>query len=79
MKDVIKPSGRIDAEGNFRAVDNAYEEGIYAAVIGLELTENPYQPNDQLNRKLWLKGFSGVKSGSIRAAGITVKGEGDGH
>lgn len=66
MSDIVKPASRIDAEGNARSVDNAYEEGIYSAVIGLEITDNPYLPNDALNRKLWLKGFSGVKNGTIR-------------
>lgn len=73
MSESIKPASRIDSDGNSRSVDNAYEEGIYAAVIGLEIGDNPFLPNDPLNRKLWLKGFTGVKSGAIRAAGLRIK------
>ena len=66
MSNQINPAIRIDADGNARGVDNAYEEGIYAAVIGLEVTDNPYSTDDPLNRKLWIKAFYGVKSGKIR-------------
>lgn len=68
MNNQINPAIRIDADGNARDVDNAYEEGIYAAVIGLEVTDNPYSTDDLLNRKLWLKAFTGVKNGTIRSA-----------
>ena len=68
MSNQIKPASRIDADGNARDVDNAYEDGIYAAVIGLEVTDNPYSTDDPLNRKLWLKAFTGVRSGTIKSA-----------
>ncbi|WP_406670498.1 hypothetical protein [Raoultella terrigena] len=68
MSNQINPASRIDENGNTRDVNNAYEEGIYAAVIGLEVTDNPYSVDDSLNRKLWLKAFTGVKSGAIRSA-----------
>lgn len=67
MSNQVNPASRIDAEGNARDVNNAYEDGIYAAVIGLEVTDNPYSMDDALNRKLWLKAFVGVKNGTIRS------------
>ena len=67
MSEAIQAASRIDSDGNARSVDNAYEEGIYAAVIGLEITDNPYRPENTLNRKLWIKGFVGVKNGTIRS------------
>lgn len=73
MSEAIQAASRIDSDGNARSVDNAYEEGIYAAVIGLEITDNPYWPENPFNRKLWLKGFTGVKSGEIRSSGTKVK------
>ena len=74
MSNQINPAIRIDADGNARGVDNAYEEGIYAAVICLEVTDNPYSTDDPLNRKLWLKAFAGVKSGKIRSSSQLRKG-----
>ncbi|BET42741.1 hypothetical protein [Atlantibacter hermannii] len=65
----INPAGRIDGNGDVRNVDNAYEEGIYHAVIGLSVTDNPYHSTDTLNHKLWLKGFCAVKNKKIKPNG----------
>lgn len=70
---MIQPSKRVDSNGVLRDMDNAYEEGIYAAVIGLEIVENPYTPDDKLNRKLWLKGFIGVTNGTIKSGGAVCR------
>lgn len=58
--EVVHANARIDEDGNVRNVDNPYEEGIYCAVIGLDLSDNPYSSEEEFSRRLWLRGYSYV-------------------
>ena len=53
----VMPAARVDADGSHRDMDSPFEQGVYYAVIGLRLSDNPFPRNQKFMRRRFEQGF----------------------
>lgn len=62
-KELAMPSRRIDADGNERGMESPYEMRGYYCTIGLPISDNPFQQDDEFNHRRFQDGYRDRRSG----------------